>query len=73
MADGSFNHYDDADKAMHDAQDVFLVLSIVLNNTDLPVEDSFREALGTVARLGEQSAKSALVSLDAMNREARHG
>ena len=61
------------DKAMHDAQDVFLVLSLVLSNTDLPVEGRFREALGTLARLGEDCARSTLLGLGKMHGERRHG
>lgn len=73
MAERSFNHYDDANRAMNDAQDVFLVMSLVLSNTDLPIEGSFRDALGTVARLGEESTRCALVSLDEMQKERRRG
>ena len=58
---------------MHDAQDVFLVLSLVLSNTDLPVEGRFREALGTLARLGEDCARSTLLGLGKMHGERRHG
>ena len=63
--------HDDANSAMRDAGDVLLVIGVVLANQPGDLTAKMREALATLARLGECRAEAAAMLLDKAEGGAR--